>query len=249
MKNLFLILWTGFTINAIAIERLTDSDIQKIYNNYVKPNHNNENRYRYQVLPQSKNGDFWPWENKDLPRVIALLEFERFVKETNISYKKGLAINGLDPEWHYLPQENIVRIDYLQDPIKYGLHRLDLPDKNFDFVMVNQTFEHVYDPIRCLENIYKHMRPGGILYFNVPANTIPHDMPFHHYNAFTAVGIGAIVKAAGFKILTIGQWGNSEYLQEMHKTNSWPDYQEFEGPTINDMKYCAIIVWIFAVKP
>jgi len=237
-----------FAINIIAIQRLTDQDIQEIYTNYVEPNDNRDNMFRYEPLPQGKNNTFWPWEGKGFPRVIALLEFERFVTETKLSCKKGLAINGLDPEWHYLAAQEIVQIAYSKDPNKYDLHILNLPEKDFDFVMVNQTFEHVYDPIRCLENIYKHMRPGGILYFNVPANTIPHDTPFHHYNGFTAVGIGAIARAAGFKILRIGQWGNSGYLQEMHKTNRWPDYRQFTSPGINDMKCCAAIVWIFAIK-
>ena len=248
MKKLFLIFLIGFPTNNIAIQTLTEHDIRKIYINYVKPNMNNKEMLRYEYLPLEKNNNFWPWENKDLPRVIALLEFERFIIENNIFCEKGLAINGLDPEWHYLPAQIVAQIYYEKNPEEYDLHTLDLPDKDFDFIMANQTLEHVYDPIRCLESIYNHMRPGGILYFNAPANTIPHDTPLHYYNGFTSVGVGAMVKAAGFRILRIGQWGNSEYLQIMHKTNYWPDYQQFTGPTINDMKYSALIVWVFAIK-
>ena len=52
---------------------------------------------------------------------------------------------------------------------------------------------------------------------------------------------------AGFKILSIGQWGNVEYLKIMFESNSWPDYRKLKNPGINDVN-CPIITWIFAVK-
>ena len=226
---------------------LSDNDINEIYNTFVKPNYNDEYKMRYVPLPLHKNNSSWRWEGKDLPRIFALLEFDRFVSMHHISCNKGLAINGLDPEWNYLPHKKIVQIEYTDDPKKYDLHILDLPEKNFDFVMVNQTLEHVYDPIRCLKNIYNHMVFRGILYLSVPANNIPHATPFHHYTGFTPVGLGAAVKAAGFKILSIGQWGNLEYLKKMFDTHSWPDYRQFKNPVINDMD-CPVITWIFATK-
>jgi len=237
-----------YTAIIFSTQKITVKDIHEIYNTCIKSNMNDEYKFRYSNLPLEKNNDFWPWKDKDLPRVIALLEFEKFVKENNISYQKGLAINGIDPEWHHLPSKEITHISYETDPIKYDLHSLNLPDKDYDFVMVNQTLEHVYDPIRCLENIYKHMSTGGILYFNVPSNTIPHDTPIHYYTGYTPVGLGVLVKLAGFKILSIGQWGNSEYLKMMHGTNSWPDYLQFAYPAVNDLEHCPVISWIFAIK-
>ena len=113
--------------------------------------------------------------------------------------------------------------------------------------MVNQTLEHVYDPILCLKNIYKHMCPGGILYFNVPVNNIPHDTPFHYYTGYTPVCLGAIVKEAGFTILSIGQWGNLDYLQKMYIDLDWPDYTHFNNTAANDFQR-PVIAWIFAIK-
>jgi len=229
--------------------KITDQEILRIYNAFIKINHTDEYKLRYVPLPMHKNNLPWKWEGKDFPRIISLLEFERFVKSNNISSEKGLAINGLsDPEWYYLPTQILVDINYEKDPNKFDLQTLDLKEKDFDFVMANQTLEHVYDPVLCLKNIYKHMSPGGILYFNVPTNGIPHSTPFHHFTGFTPAGVGTIVKAAGFKILSIGQWGNLEYLKKLFETNSWIDYQALKNPGINDFK-CPIITWIFAIKP
>jgi SAM-dependent methyltransferase len=244
-----ILLLLCFCGTAIAdIQKLSEADIRTIYNTYIKPNFNDEYKFRYSKLPLEKNESFWPWEGKDFPRVISILEFERFVVSNKIVPKKGLAINGIDPEWHYLAPKQLVQIDYLADPITYDLHSLNLPEKDFDFVICCQTLEHVYDPIRCLKNIYAHMNEGGILYVNVPGNSIPHDTPIHFYTGFTSAGIGAIAKMAGFKILSIGQWGNLEYLRIMHQTSDWPDYRAFKEPILNDFNCIPAIVWIFACK-
>lgn len=237
-----------YTTTILTNINLNDKDINEIYEKFIKPNINNEYKTRYVSLPLEKNKDFWPWKGKDLPRVIAVLEFEKFIKENNITCNNGLAINGLDPEWNYLSPKQILQINYTDDPEKYDLIKMNLPQKDFDFVIVNQTFEHVCDPIRCLENIYRHMKDGGLLYFNVPASSIPHSTPFHYYTGFTPVGVGAITKLAGFKILNIGSWGNKDYLKKMYDIDAWPDYINFKNKTINDIECCPIITWIFAMK-
>lgn len=227
--------------------KLSENDIYEIYVKYVKPNMNQEYMHRYVPLPLHKNNIPWKWENKDVGRVISLLEFERFVLENKLSCNKGLAINGADPEWYYLPYKKRIIINYEENPEKYDLHILDLPEKDFDFVIVNQTLEHLYNPIRCLKNIYKHMSVGGILYFNVPSINILHNTPFHYYTGFTPVGIGAIVKLAGFRILSIGQWGNLDLIKKIFESNSWPDYRATETPGLNNAGY-PYIVWVFAEK-
>lgn len=251
MKKKFTTIFLSFFVLTSLFgfhKMLEEKDINELYNNHIKPHLNEEYRTRYVPLPMHKNKSFWPWEGKDFPRVIAVLEFERFINSHSITSQKALAINGAsDPEWHYLPTQKIVTTSYDLDPIKHNLYSLDLEDKDFDFVMVNQTFEHIYDPIGCLQNIYDHMQEGAILYFNVPANSIPHWTPFHFYTGFTPSGVGAIVQAVGFKILSIGQWGNIEYIKKMFSENDWPDYRQFKNPGYNDFS-CPVIIWVFALK-
>jgi SAM-dependent methyltransferase len=242
-----LCFFTTTNINCSGIRKLTDKDIQEIYATFIKPNLNEEYQQRYVPLPVAKNNKTWRWEGKDFPRVIAILEFERFIQANNISCEKGLAINGLDPEWYYISAKKIISTNYDLEPKNHDLYTLNLNEHDFDFVMANQTLEHVYDPIQCLENLYKHMRPGGILYLNVPSNSILHSLPFHFFTGYTPVGVGAVVQAAGFKILSIGQWGNLEYLTKMHSTLSWPEYRELQNPGYNDLN-CPVITWVFAEK-
>lgn len=250
IARLFLsLLFVASNLHQImAANTLVDNDIQAIYEKYILVNDTPEYKYRYVPLPLEKNVHAWRWEGKDLPRVLSLLEFERFIKENNISSSKALAINGEnDPEWNFVPHGHLTAIDYDNDPRRYDLHTLNLDQKDFDFVMLNQTLEHLYDPISCLRKIYEHMRPGGILYANLPANSIPHSTPFHYFTGITPSGLGSMVQLAGFRILSIGQWGNLEYLNLMQSTKSWPDYRQLKNPGLNEM-FHPVITWIFAIK-
>jgi SAM-dependent methyltransferase len=141
----------------------------------------------------------------------------------------------------------MINYNYDDDPYKYDLHTLDLNNKNFDFVMINQTIEHLYNPIVAIENIYKHLKKGGLFYTNVPSNNIPHSTPEHYYTGITPVGIGAMVKSAGFEILEIGQWGNKKYLNLMYNKNGWGDISYDSMPGKNEIN-CPLITWVLAKK-
>lgn len=241
---LFVCMFSDIHTNII----ITEKQAGEIYDAFRSKTFSRFDSDRYVPLPKCSNDKEWQWENKDLPRVIAVLEFERFIKQKNISSEKGLAINGLDPEWEYIKHDQVDLIEYRVDKVKHDLHQLILEDGDYDFVMVNQTLEHVYDPITCLKNIYKYMKPGGFLYLNVPVNNIPHELPCHFYTGITPVGLGAIAIQAGFEIMSIDQWGNLEYLNLLQNNLRWPDYTKLEKPGFNDFRR-PVIAWIFARKP
>jgi len=103
-----------------------------------------------------------------------------------------------------------------------------------------------------LENIHKHLRPGGVFYCNVPVVNIPHTTPHHHYTGYTPTGLGCVAEAAGFEIMSIGTWGNREYILKLFaegKTQDWPTMKTMNttNPGLNDAD-CPVITWIFARK-
>jgi SAM-dependent methyltransferase len=221
--------------------------INEIYNKFIVPKQDESFLNRYKTLPIHLNDGIWRWEHKDFPRVVALLEFRKFIEESNLSFKKVLTFNGPgDPELSYISYEKIDNYNYLDDPSNLDLHTLDLPNKDYDFFMTNQTLEHVYDPCLALKNIHKHLNVGGIFYCNVPAFNMAHDTPHHHYVGFTPVGLGCIIEQAGFEILDIGFWGNTEYITYMMNNNDWPDYTKVSNYSSEINK--EVISWIFAKK-
>jgi len=187
----------------------------------------------------------WRWEGKAFSRIPCLIEFRKIVEELGLCPKNMLVLNGAhDPEIEYTPSDRIVHGSHDEDPLKYDLHTMDLEEKTFDFIMCNQTLEHLYNPFKAMEVIHSHLEEGGLFFANAPVNNIPHDTPFHFYTGFTAVGIGALMVESGFDILKLGQWGNLKYLQDMFK-NKWLDYKESSWE--NDPK-CPVECWVLARK-
>jgi len=227
---------------------LKDQDIWGIYQRFVFPKYNPNYLNKYENLPLELNNQKWKWEGKDFPRVISLLEFKEFMEtRNNPVFKDVLVFNGsVDPEFAYLKCESITNINYTDDPVNYDLNNLNLPKKDFDFIMTNQTLEHVYDPCLVVRNLYNHIKPGGLIYMNLPSMNIPHSTPFHYYAGFTPTGLGAIFQQAGFDIIDIGFWGNKDYNNFIINNNTWPDYTQI--PNYKSEKDQESISWIFAVK-
>jgi SAM-dependent methyltransferase len=228
------------------MKSLSPQKIEEIYNNFVKINYTEEYKNRYVPLPVHKNNKRWRWEGKDFPRVISLLEFGKLVEKYNFRIDKLLVFNGLeDPELDYLENriKKIYNVEYEKNPEKGDLHTLDLPIKDADFVLVNQTFEHIYNPQQCFTNIMKHMKPGGFLYTNVPACNVPHSEPQHFFTGYTPMGLAATAYQSGLKILEIGQWGNLEYLIKLWTRNpGWSDYTQLSNPGLNEV-HNPVITW------
>ena len=198
--------------------------VNEIYEKFVKVNYTEEYKNRYVPLPLHLNNQKWKWENKDFPRVIALLEFKRYIEKYNFNFDKVLSFNGqVDPEYQYLKFKSSKNYEYEDDKVNNDLHNLNLDETDFDFVMLNQTFEHLYDPVSVAKSIYAHLRDGGVFYCNVPANNKPHSTPYHYYTGITPVGLGVILRLAGFKILEIGQWGNRKCLHNLFYKRGWAD--------------------------
>lgn len=227
-------------------KNLSQEDIQQLYKTFITSQFTPEYQNRYVPLPIYKNNKRWRWEGKDFPRVISLLEFEKIVEKYNFQIEKLLVFNGLeDPELDYLEGriKKIYNVEYEKNPEKGDLHTLDLPIKDADFVLINQTLEHIYNPQQCLFNIMNHMKVGGYLYTNVPACNVPHSEPFHFFTGYTPMGLAAAAYQVGFKVLEIGQWGNLEYLIKLWTRNpGWSDYTQLQNPGLNE-PHNPVITW------
>jgi hypothetical protein len=227
---------------------IDNDEVKEIHDKYVCVNNTQEYKNRYVPLPLHKNNKKWKWEDKDFPRVISLLEFERFILENKLSFKKTLCLNGMDdPEYEYVECGEKIIVNYKDDMINHDLHRLNINEKGFDFVMLNQVIEHLYNPIECLCGLYNYMKKDGVIYANVPVLNGPHDVPYYYYTGMQPVGLGVIMKLAGFEIMSIGQWGNLEYINILFNRPWWADYRMMKNPGVNDLTR-PVTTWCFARK-
>lgn len=83
------------------------------------------------------------------------------------------------------PQDIVYAIDINYTDLTSGHERIrmakrleDVPDVVFDAVVMMDMFEYIPDEVRFLEQVRDAMRPGGVLYFTLPAFQFlysPHD--------------------------------------------------------------------------
>ena len=97
-------------------------------------------------------------------------------RKTNFFTANKLKVLHIAPEQcfltHFKKQKNL---DYttadLVSPIAdlhFDLHDIPLEDNQYDVVFCNHVMEHVDDPIRCMSELNRVMKPGGWAIMQVP---------------------------------------------------------------------------------
>eukprot|EP00808_Paulinella_micropora_P021727 g19527.t1 len=185
-------------------------------------------------------------------RIPAIRDWEYYVEAHNLSSANGLQMCDADPEWLMLPTQRLTSYTF-NKTAKYhthDLHRWDL-DKSltFDFAIVSQTFEHLYDPWMAAAMLFDHLEPGGYFYSNHPANNIPHMSPIHFFH-FSADCLPLILLAIGFEIVEVGWHGSVDQLRPLMTRGVWTGWQELKKhapiAASRDFQDC---VWVLARKP
>jgi SAM-dependent methyltransferase len=85
---------------------------------------------------------------------------------------------------------------------------LELPDASFDTVLSIQVLEHVFEPIRMIEELYRVTRPGGTLVVMVPQTANIHHAP-HHFQNLTRYWLDAAAERLGAQVVTYVPMGGA----------------------------------------
>lgn len=75
-------------------------------------------------------------------------------------------------------------------------------DSEFDSVVINEVFEHVFEPDRFLSEVHRVMKPEGVLLMTVPFVWDEHESP-RDYARYSSFGIAAILGRHGFRVDTL----------------------------------------------
>jgi SAM-dependent methyltransferase len=222
-------------------------DINQIHNIY----------YKYIIKPDSyyerflninkflSDSEIHKYQQMDPPRVISIIDFKEWIKKHNISNgEKLLYTCKSDIELNYIQYTNQEYIPYPP----HDLHTLDIPEKNHDFVLFNQTLEHLYNPFLAIQNLYNHTKKGGFLYTTVPTINIPHMTPVHFWG-ITPIGLCILMMSVGFDIVECGHWGSKNYIDYIFTNNTWPGYSDIsKNYNLRHDHTCQAQTWVLARK-
>lgn len=226
------------------MKEFNEYDLHYLYNNKV----NLPNSYftKYELLPDCPIKSWnYKWQNFDFPRNWCTLDFKEWVQKYNIKSEKLGYTCKTDPELEFLEYNENILLEYP----KYDLHKIDKYFKDeFDFFLFNQTLEHLYNPYKAIESIYKTIKPGGYVFTSVPTLNIPHMTPIH-FTGFTPMGLSVLFESAGFETVEIGQWGNYEYISRLWGAHSWPGFDMLNhNGSVKNEKENVCQCWILAKK-
>jgi SAM-dependent methyltransferase len=92
-------------------------------------------------------------------------------------------------------------------------HYLPFPTANFDLIISNAVFEHLYDPFQAAREISRVLKPGGTLLGDAAFLE-----PFHSNSYFhmTHLGVSEVLKQAGLDVLRL--WPTWHVFEAQNRT-------------------------------
>ena len=223
---------------------LTNDDVYSIYQKYVVKDDAYFQRFR-DIRSHFSASELAVFERLDPPRVVSLIDFKDWISKYGIDRgKRVLLTSREDYEIRYLRYEESTVAEYPP----HDLHVLDLPQRDHDLVLLNQTLEHLHSPRAALLKLRDYMRDGGFIYITVPTINIPHLTPIHFWG-ITPIGLCVLAVQAGFEICECGYWGNLKYIRYIFSRGRWPQLQDvLAWGKLTADPACQAQTWILARK-
>ena len=138
-------------------------------NQYIKP---------YEIgINETESANEWG-EDSDITNLI---------KENNLILNIGAGYRK-DPK-RYFSYPNVINTEVFNYPTTYIVcdgDNLPFKDNSFDVVFSLAVLEHVKNPWAHADEMIRVLKPGGIVYADVPFLQHYHGYPHHYYNMTTA---------------------------------------------------------------
>lgn len=140
------------------------------------------------------------------------------------------SLTGIDP---YLPRP----ISYGKGLEIFNCQLSDLRDRQYDFIMLHHSFEHMPEPLAILGELRRLLKPGGRILIRVPlagtwawrnygVNWVALDSPRHLY-LHTPQSLRILARRAGLDVVRVEFdstefqfWGSEQYLRDIPLSDS-----------------------------
>ncbi len=108
-------------------------------------------------------------------------------------------------------------------------------DSSFDTVVNIQVLEHIFEPIKMVQEIARVLKPSGYGIFLIPQTGVIHYAPEHYYN-FTRFWIDKVMSETGLEILEIKPLGGRWSSVASHLFHFFPQSFRFGGMSTPECK-------------
>ncbi len=139
----------------------------------------------------------------------------KFALHFSMQRYTGVDLGIGDTDWNY------AGLDALAD-----LERLPFPDNCFDACINVVTLEHVREPAAVVQELYRTLKPGGLILLVTPHEWEEHQQP-HDYFRYTRFGMEYLLNKAGFTSLVIEPVGGFFRLLSRRLLNGLPFFPGF----------------------
>lgn len=89
------------------------------------------------------------------------------------------------------------RITYISN-----LENIPIQDKAYDVVICTQVLEHLPNPQKVMGELYRVLKPGGLIWLSTPLFFPEHEAPYDFYR-YTQFGLTHLLTTSGFEIQQI----------------------------------------------
>lgn len=96
----------------------------------------------------------------------------------------------------YFPGKQYIGTDFRQGPgvdVVLDLHKIDLPDSSVGTVLLLDTLEHVEYPHQAMSELYRILKPDGVIVMSSTMYFIIHDYPYDYWR-FTPEAFRSLLK-------------------------------------------------------
>lgn len=96
-------------------------------------------------------------------------------RAARVRYVDRLSVDDLRKQYPELKDQDLVQVAVIAD----GERLESIPASTEDFVIANHFIEHCQNPIGALRNMFRVLKPGGVLYLAIPdkRNSFDRDRP------------------------------------------------------------------------
>lgn len=175
-------------------------------------------------------------------RKVMYAETKRLVEGLHPETLDALEISG-DRCGHFANFKSFKAVDFPE----YDLCVAPLAEQ-FDLVIADQAFEHLFWPYRAAKNVYEMVRPGGHFLVMTPLLVRVHAHPTD-CSRWTETGMRHFLAECGFPIdhIQTGSWGNLSCVKA--DLIRFRKYRRLFLHSLRDQHQYPIQVWALAQKP